>query len=88
MSDGFNRSLSFYRSMLDTNVARVRVDRLREYVEEQKQDAEQRRVDAVKQNQSYAVSESTGEIEAFEQVLQYLDAKSGDHDGKQLDRLR
>jgi hypothetical protein len=32
--------------------------------------------------------ESTGEIEAFEQVLQYLDAKSGDHDGKQLDRLR
>lgn len=88
MSDGFNRPLSFYSSMLDSDVARVRVDRLREHVKEQKQEAEQRRIDAVEQDQSHAVSESTGKIEAFEEILQYLDAKSGDRDGKQLDRLR
>lgn len=84
----FKYAAAYHISMLDSDVARVRVDRLREHVKEQKRDAEERRVDAVEQNQSHTVSESTGEIEAFEQILRYLDAKSGDRDGPDLDRVR
>lgn len=74
--------------MLDTDASLVRGDRLREFVEERKENAEQRRESAVEDGQRFSVSEATGEIEAFETVLQYLDARAEDDGGPSLDTLR
>lgn len=72
--------------MLDTDVDRIRVDRLRTFIETRQQEAEQRRVDAVEAESWSAVAESTGELEALEAIGQYLDAESGD--ATTLDELR
>ncbi|MFC7135386.1 MULTISPECIES: hypothetical protein [Salinibaculum] len=74
--------------MLDTDVERIRIDRLREFVREQRQLAEGRRVDAIREGQRAASDEATGEIEAFEQVLQYLATHADETEHRSLEKIR
>ena len=73
--------------MLDTDVDRIRTDRLREFLEERKREAEADHREALDRDQSRAVSESTGAVEAYEAVLAYVDAKSTGR-GPSLDQIR
>jgi hypothetical protein len=73
--------------MLDTDIDRLRADRLRKFLGAQKRAAEADRLEALKQDRPRDASESTGSIEAYEAVLSYVDAKSTER-GRSLDRIR
>ena len=66
--------------MLDRDVDRIRADRLRTFVERRTREAEQDRIEAVERDSPDAAFEATSKIAAYEEVLQYLDARTGDDD--------
>lgn len=72
--------------MLDTDIDRIRADRLREFIEERHREAEAERLEAFDRDQSRAVSEQTGAIAAYETVLSYVDAKATDR-GPSLEQI-
>ncbi|WP_178915245.1 hypothetical protein [Natronomonas gomsonensis] len=74
--------------MLDSDVDRIRSDRLRSFLEERKQDAEAERVDAIADDRLDAATERTAEIEAYEAVLDYLDAHFEEGDSRGLSEIR
>jgi hypothetical protein len=76
--------------MLDVDADRIRADRLREFIEERKRAAENERVEALEEGEemSLAVTESTGKIEAYEEILRYVDANSTGRSPGSLDEIR
>ena len=66
--------------MLDRDVTRIRADRLREFVRERKEKAETDRVAAVKEDRHEAALEATWEVAAYEEVLDYVETRSGERD--------
>jgi hypothetical protein len=66
--------------VLDTHADRIRADRLRAFIEERKREADDERVDAIADDRPDAATERTGEIEAYEAVLDYVDAHSESSD--------
>ena len=62
--------------MLDTHADRIRADQLRAFIEKRKREAEDGRVDAIADDRLDAATERTGEIEAYEAVLDYIEARS------------
>lgn len=72
--------------MLDADVDRIRADRLRAFVERRKREAEKARIEAVERDERDATFEETGSVEAYEDVLQYLDANAGDEGSRRLAR--
>ena len=73
---GFITDLFVEERMLDTYIDRVRADRLREYIGERKAETRRERIEALEADQPRSVSEATGKIAAYEEVLRYLDAKA------------
>jgi hypothetical protein len=82
------RLLCHYLSMLDTDVDHIRVDYLREYINDRKEEAKQRQVEAGEESDRYQSSCSMGEIKAFNEVLEYIEAKTDSDDGTSLDKIR
>jgi hypothetical protein len=66
--------------MLDRDVARIRADRLREFVRERKEEAKTDRSTAVEEDRHQAVLEATHKIAAYEEMLAYVETKSGERD--------
>ena len=62
--------------MLDTHANRIRADQLRAFIEKRKREAEDGRVDAIADDRPDTATERTGEIEAYEAVLDYIEARS------------
>ncbi|MFC6872484.1 hypothetical protein [Halobellus marinus] len=66
--------------MLDTHIDRVRVDRLRTFLDERKAEAEQERLEALDVDHIAAAMEATKKIEAYDDVHRYLDGRSSTED--------
>lgn len=67
----------FAMSVLDIDTDRVRADQLREFVEEQKQAAAEKQVGAVDKELQDLAAEKRGEIRAYEELLYYLESRTG-----------
>ncbi|MGQ4555420.1 hypothetical protein [Halobellus sp. GM3] len=67
--------------MLDHDIARIRADRLEAFVRERKRDAEAERIAAIECDRRETAVEATHKIAAYEEVLSYVETKSGDRDG-------
>jgi hypothetical protein len=70
--------------MLDTHIDRVRVDRLRTFLDERKAEAEQERLEALDVDHIAAAMEATKKIEAYDDVYRYLDGRSSTEDPAEL----
>jgi len=66
--------------MLDSDVTRIRADRLREFVRERKGEAETDRIAAVRDDRHEAAFEATNKIAAYEEVLAYVETRSGERE--------
>jgi hypothetical protein len=66
----------------------IRVDDLQNYIQDQVEEAEQKRIQGVEQKQSHIISQSTGKIEAFDDILQYISTISETDETDSLDVIR
>ncbi|WP_336022921.1 hypothetical protein [Halobellus salinisoli] len=66
--------------MLDSDVSRIRADRLRAFIDERKRDAETDRIAAIEEDRTATAIEETCRIEAYEEVLGYIDSRCDDGD--------
>ncbi|WP_311174083.1 hypothetical protein [Halobellus ordinarius] len=70
--------------MLDTHIDRVRVDRLRTFLDGRKAEAEEERLEALDVDHIAAAMEATKKVEAYEDVHRYLDGGSSTEEPAEL----
>lgn len=66
--------------MLDKDVPRIRIDRLREYIEEQKSNCEKQMVRALEAENRCGHSLESGKVEAYNDILFVLEQRAQEYE--------
>jgi hypothetical protein len=68
--------------MLDTDVPRIRVDRLKEYIEDQKAKCGRQRDQSLEGDDTFEYHAECGKIEAYNEILVILDERAQRYTGE------